>query len=250
MEYFGITDKGRVRPTNQDIYRLEVRPEKESAFVLVCDGMGGANAGNVASRFAADSFLADAAGALDSAPDEIMRHKTMLHALEKANDTVFGLAGRQPEFRGMGTTLVGAFVQGREASILNVGDSRAYLFDGETLRQVSEDHSYVEEMRRLGRISAEDARTHPQKNLFTRAVGVDATVDGDLFEVELRDTDILLLCSDGLTGMVEDEKIAEVLAKAGTLEDKGRELLTLALEGGGRDNITVALFTRGAKQEA
>lgn len=250
MEYFGITDKGRVRPTNQDIYRLEVRPEKESAFVLVCDGMGGANAGNVASRFAADSFLADAAGALDSAPDEIMRHKTMMHALEKANDTVFGLAGRQPEFRGMGTTLVGAFVQGREASILNVGDSRAYLFDGETLRQVSEDHSYVEEMRRLGRISAEDARTHPQKNLITRAVGVDATVDGDLFEVELRDTDILLLCSDGLTGMVEDEKIAEVLAKAGTLEDKGRELLTLALEGGGRDNITVALFTRGAKQEA
>lgn len=250
MEYFGITDKGRVRPTNQDIYRLEVRPEKESAFVLVCDGMGGANAGNVASRFAADSFLADAAGALDSAPDEIMRHKTMLHALEKANDTVFSLAGRQPEFRGMGTTLVGAFVQGREASILNVGDSRAYLFDGETLRQVSEDHSYVEEMRRLGRISAEDARTHPQKNLITRAVGVDATVDGDLFEVELRDTDILLLCSDGLTGMVEDEKIAEVLAKAGTLEDKGRELLTLALEGGGRDNITVALFTRGAKQEA
>ena len=250
MEYFGITDKGRARPTNQDIYRLEVRPEKESALVLVCDGMGGANAGNVASRFAADSFLADAAGALDSAPDEIMRHKTMLHALEKANDTVFGLAGRQPEFRGMGTTLVGAFVQGREASILNVGDSRAYLFDGETLRQVSEDHSYVEEMRRLGRISAEDARTHPQKNLITRAVGVDATVDGDLFEVELRDTDILLLCSDGLTGMVEDEKIAEVLAKAGTLEDKGRELLTLALEGGGRDNITVALFTRGAKQEA
>ena len=250
MEYFGITDKGRVRPTNHDIYRLEVRPEKESAFVLVCDGMGGANAGNVASRFAADSFLADAAGALDSAPDEIMRHKTMLHALEKANDTVFGLAGRQPEFRGMGTTLVGAFVQGREASILNVGDSRAYLFDGETLRQVSEDHSYVEEMRRLGRISAEDARTHPQKNLITRAVGVDATVDGDLFEVELRDMDILLLCSDGLTGMVEDEKIAEVLAKAGTLEDKGRELLTLALEGGGRDNITVALFTRGAKQEA
>lgn len=250
MEYFGITDKGRVRPTNQDIYRLEMRPEKESAFVLVCDGMGGANAGNVASRFAADSFLADAAGALDSAPDEIMRHKTMLHALEKANDTVFGLAGRQPEFRGMGTTLVGAFVQGREASILNVGDSRAYLFDGETLRQVSEDHSYVEEMRRLGRISAEDARTHPQKNLITRAVGVDATVDGDLFEVELRDMDILLLCSDGLTGMVEDEKIAEVLAKAGTLEDKGRELLTLALEGGGRDNITVALFTRGAKQEA
>ena len=250
MEYFGITDKGRVRPTNQDIYRLEVRPEKESAFVLVCDGMGGANAGNVASRFAADSFLADAAGALDSAPDEIVRHKTMLHALEKANDTVFGLAGRQPEFRGMGTTLVGAFVQGREASILNVGDSRAYLFDGETLRQVSEDHSYVEEMRRLGRISAEDARTHPQKNLITRAVGVEPDVEGDLFEVRLKEDEVLLLCSDGLSGMAEDAQIAQTIRSAKTLALAGDALLTLALEGGGRDNITVALFTRGAGEEA
>ena len=100
-------------------------------------------------------------------------------------------------------------------------------------------------MRRLGRISEADARSHPQKNLITRAVGVDATVEGDLFEQTLADGDILLLCSDGLTGMVEDGKIAEVLAGAGTLEDKGREL-----EGGGRDNITVALFTCGAKQEA
>ena len=150
----------------------------------------------------------------------------------------------------MGTTLVGAFVQGRDASIVNVGDSRAYIMSGGTLRQITEDHSYVEEMRRLGRISEADARSHPQKNLITRAVGVDATVEGDLFEHTLLDGDILLLCSDGLTGMVEDEKIAEVLAGAGTLEDKGRELLTLALEGGGRDNITVALFTCGAKQEA
>ena len=150
----------------------------------------------------------------------------------------------------MGTTLVGAFVQGRSASIMNVGDSRAYIMSGGTLRQISEDHSYVEEMRRLGRISEADARSHPQKNLITRAVGVDATVEGDLFEQTLADGDILLLCSDGLTGMVEDGKIAEVLAGAGTLEDKGRELLTLALEGGGRDNITVALFTCGAKQEA
>ena len=250
MEYFGLTDKGRVRPTNQDIFQIEAREDNRTALLVVCDGMGGANAGNVASRFAAQSFIESAGDALSGTLDETARQNLLTQALKQANETVFSLAGRQPEFRGMGTTLVGAFVQGREASILNVGDSRAYLFDGETLRQVSEDHSYVEEMRRLGRISAEDARTHPQKNLITRAVGVDATVDGDLFEVELRDMDILLLCSDGLTGMVEDEKIAEVLAKAGTLEDKGRELLTLALEGGGRDNITVALFTRGAKQEA
>ena len=233
MEYFGITDKGRVRPTNQDIYRIEACPDRDSALVLVCDGMGGANAGNVASRFAAERFVEEAKPALD-----------------RANDSVFGLAGRQPEFRGMGTTLVGAFVQGGSASIMNVGDSRAYIMSGGMLHQISEDHSYVEEMRRLGRISEADARSHPQKNLITRAVGVDATVEGDLFEQTLADGDILLLCSDGLTGMVEDGKIAEVLAGAGTLEDKGRELLTLALEGGGRDNITVALFTCGAKQEA
>ena len=228
MEYFGITDKGRVRPTNQDIYRIEACPDRDSALVLVCDGMGGANAGNVASRFAAECFVEEAKPALETGADEMKRHETLRRALDRANDTVFGLAGRQPEFRGMG----------------------AYIMSGGTLRQISEDHSYVEEMRRLGRISEADARSHPQKNLITRAVGVDATVDGDLFEQTLADGDILLLCSDGLTGMVEDGKIAEVLAGAGTLEDKGRELLTLALEGGGRDNITVALFTCGAKQEA
>ena len=250
MEYFGLTDKGRVRPTNQDIFQIEAREDNRTALLVVCDGMGGANAGNVASRFAAQSFIESAGDALSGTLDETARQNLLTQALKQANETVFSLAGRQPEFRGMGTTLVSAFVQGRDASIMNVGDSRAYIMSGGTLRQISEDHSYVEEMRRLGRISEADARSHPQKNLITRAVGVDATVEGDLFEQTLADGDILLLCSDGLTGMVEDGKIAEVLAGAGTLEDKGRELLTLALEGGGRDNITVALFTCGAKQEA
>ena len=250
MEYFGLTDKGRVRPTNQDIFQIEAREDNQTALLVVCDGMGGANAGNVASRFAAQSFIESASDALSGTLDETARQNLLTQALKQANETVFSLAGRQPEFRGMGTTLVGAFVQGGSASIMNVGDSRAYIMSGGMLHQISEDHSYVEEMRRLGRISEADARSHPQKNLITRAVGVDATVEGDLFEQTLADGDILLLCSDGLTGMVEDGKIAEVLAGAGTLEDKGRELLTLALEGGGRDNITVALFTCGAKQEA
>lgn len=124
MEYFGITDKGRVRPTNQDIYRIEACPDRDSALVLVCDGMGGANAGNVASRFAAERFVEEAKPAArgwcgrDDAPT-----RRCGAPLDRANDTVFGLAGRQPEFRGMGTTLVGAFVQGRSASIMNVGDS-------------------------------------------------------------------------------------------------------------------------------
>ena len=250
MEYFGLTDKGRVRPTNQDIYQIEAREENQTALLVVCDGMGGANAGNVASRFAAQVFTESIKAELTRPLDAKERQELMVHALEEANQTVFSLAGRQPEFRGMGTTLVAALVQGGEATILNVGDSRAYLFDGENLRQLTEDHSYVEEMRRQGRITAEVARTHPQKNLITRAVGVEPAVEGDLFEVALRKNEVLLLCSDGLSGMAEDQQIAAAIKNAKTLALAGDALLNLAMEGGGRDNITVALFTRGAEEEA
>lgn len=250
MEWFGLTDRGRVRPTNQDIYQIEAREDNQTVLLVVCDGMGGANAGNVASRFAAQSFMEAARSALNETLDAQKRQTLLSYALVQANDTVFSLAGRQPEFRGMGTTLVAALVQGEEATILNVGDSRAYLFDGTRLHQLTEDHSYVEEMRRQGRITEADARTHPQKNLITRAVGVEPDVDGDLFEARLAPGEVLLLCSDGLTGMVEDEKIAQTLKDAKTLALAGDALLTLALEGGGRDNITVALFTRGAEEEA
>ena len=250
MEYFGLTDKGRVRPTNQDIYQIEAREENQTALLVVCDGMGGANAGNVASRFAAQVFTESIKAELTRPLDAKERQELMTHALEEANQTVFSLAGRQPEFRGMGTTLVAALVQGGEATIHNVGDSRADLFDGENLRQLTEDHSYVEEMRRQGRITAEVARTHPQKNLITRAVGVEPAVEGDLFEVALRKNEVLLLCSDGLSGMAEDQQIAAAIKNAKTLALAGDALLNLALEGGGRDNITVALFTRGAEEEA
>ena len=249
MEAWGLTDTGNVREENQDFYRME-RLGPETLLAVVCDGMGGARAGNVASRLACEVFCGEVCRSLRDGMTEAEEQDVLCTAAKLANISVYEHAQLSDEFRGMGTTLVGAFVQGGSASIMNVGDSRAYIMSGGMLHQISEDHSYVEEMRRLGRISEADARSHPQKNLITRAVGVDATVEGDLFEQTLADGDILLLCSDGLTGMVEDGKIAEVLAGAGTLEDKGRELLTLALEGGGRDNITVALFTCGAKQEA
>ena len=216
MEYFGLTDKGRVRPTNQDIFQIEAREDNQTALLVVCDGMGGANAGNVASRFAAQSFIESAGDALSGTLDETARQNLLTQALKQANETVFSLAGRQPEFRGMGTTLVAALIQGDCATVINVGDSRAYRFDGEAMHQISEDHSYVEEMRRRGKITEADARTHPQKILITRAVGVEPCVEGDLFEVRLNEKDMLLLCSDGLTGMAEDSRIAEVLAKYGS----------------------------------
>ena len=242
MEYFGITDKGRVRPTNQDIYRLEVRPEKESAFVLVCDGMGGANAGNVASRFAADSFLADAAGALDSAPDEIMRHKTMLHALEKANDTVFGLAGRQPEFRGMGTTLVAALVRGLRVEIVNIGDSRAYHLGADGIRCVTVDHSLVELMVQRGELTHEQAKNHPSKNLITRAVGTEKQVAADVFSLTAEPGDCLLLCSDGLSNQMADQEILFEVVHGAQKADCCQRLLDIAKSRGAPDNVTSVLI--------
>lgn len=250
MQSFGLTDKGRVRPTNQDIYRIETDEENAAALLIVCDGMGGANAGNVASRFAAQAFAEHIMPSLGGMLPAETRKNLLCDALDAANEMVFALAGRQPEFRGMGTTLVAALIWGEDTTVLNVGDSRAYLFDGEALHQLTEDHSYVEEMRRKGRITQADARTHPQKNLITRAVGVEPCVEGDLFEVKVKENETLLLCTDGLTGMAEDAQIAQTLQNAHSLELAGGALLSLALTGGGKDNITVALFTRGAGEGA
>jgi len=246
MEWFGLTDKGRVRLTNQDIFSITVKEPEGIALLVVCDGMGGANAGNVASRFAAEAFTDTAEPELLGELNENNRRELLSRGLREANGTVFTLASRQPEFRGMGTTLVSALVRNENATIINVGDSRAYILSGGEFRQISEDHSYVEEMRRIGRLTKQAARTHPRKNLITRAVGVEPEVSGDLFEVRLNADDVLLLCTDGLTGMVEDEAIAQAIAESHSLEDAGNALVKMALENGGRDNITVALFRLGA----
>ena len=242
MEYFGLTDKGRVRPTNQDIFQIEAREDNDTALVVVCDGMGGANAGNVASRFAAQSFIEFAGDALSGTLDEKTRHELLTRALDHANETVFTLAGRQPEFRGMGTTLVAALVQGDRATILNVGDSRAYLYHEEELRQISLDHSYVEEMRRRGRITEEAARTHPQKNLITRALGTSPRVKADLFQETVAPGDALLLCSDGLINEVTDQEIQKEVLAGGSPQEICQRLVARTLDHGAPDNVTVVLF--------
>ena len=249
MEAWGLTDTGNVREENQDFYRME-RLGPETLLAVVCDGMGGARAGNVASRLACEVFCGEVCRSLRDGMTEAEEQDVLCTAAKLANISVYEHAQLSEEFRGMGTTLVAALIQGDCATVINVGDSRAYRFDGEAMHQISEDHSYVEEMRRRGKITEADARTHPQKNLITRAVGVEPYVEGDLFEVRLTEKDMLLLCSDGLTGMTEDSRIAEVLSNAPTLELAGDALLQLALDGGGRDNITVALFTLGKKQGA
>ena len=246
MEAYALTDIGRVRTMNQDY--IYSSPEKVGSLpnlFLVADGMGGHRAGDYASRFAVENLVIYINRAGDGSP--VMQLKK---GIEAVNGMLYEESLKREELKGMGCTLVAGVVEDNILYVANVGDSRLYLIHGDSIRQVTRDHSYVEEMRRRGKITEADARTHPQKNLITRAVGVEPYVEGDLFEVRLTEKDMLLLCSDGLTGMAEDSRIAEVLANAPTLELAGDALLQLALDGGGRDNITVALFTLGKKQGA
>jgi len=250
MEWFGLTDRGRLRPTNQDIFQIEVNESNHTALLVVCDGMGGENAGNVASKFAIKVFVDTIRPELGHSLPTAQRQTLLLNALERANRQVYGLACRQPEFKNMGTTLVATLIWNDEVTIVNVGDSRAYLFDGTILHQVTEDHSYVADMYRRGQITKQAARTHPRRNLITRAVGVSSTVEGDLFELTLQGSEILLLCSDGMSGMAEDEDMAATMKTPQSLREMGNALVQLALINGGRDNITVALFAQKTGEAA
>lgn len=249
MIAYGSTNRGRVRPTNQDHFAVELFEQTETALLVVCDGMGGANAGNVASRYAIECFTEEVRNELQPEMDATYVEDLLRISAQYANQSVFELSVRQPEFHGMGTTLVSALIQGECATIVNVGDSRAYLLREGKMEQLTEDHSFVQEMVRKGKLTPEQSRNHPNKNLITRAIGVDAFVDSDLFHCTMQEDDVLLLCSDGLTGMVEDTEIVRIVGEAPTLSRAADDLIAAACEGGGTDNITVVLFCRGGSAE-
>ncbi|MDO5547245.1 MAG: Stp1/IreP family PP2C-type Ser/Thr phosphatase [Eubacteriales bacterium] len=244
MNVYGKTDKGLVRSNNQDTYRTEV-DKSGCAYLILCDGMGGARAGNVASAKTADVFLQYLREHCepDMERDELAR--ILIAGAAKANREVYEMAEQDPEqYNGMGTTLVGGVAIGDRIVLANIGDSRAYLLDGEQIAQITEDHSLVEEMVRAGRLSKEEARHYPGRNLITRAVGVDAAVEADLYEVILREGQILLLCSDGLSGMLSDGEIAGIVSSEENFEHACEVLIAEACEAGGTDNITVVLYTK------
>ena len=239
MEYFGITDKGRVRPTNQDIYRIEACPDRDSALVLVCDGMGGARGGREASVSACDviehSFHEQYAQCLPGDEETFLKR-----ALISANRFVFQKASREEELAGMGTTAVCALVRGGNAFICHAGDSRAYLVRDGRLTQLTHDHSYVQELVDCGTITAEEAEHHPQKNIITRALGVDYRLEPEFTTVALQAGDVLLLCTDGLTNAVPTEQLEQLL-RSGSFYDLPDVLIRTANENGGPDNITALL---------
>ncbi len=241
MMVAGKTHQGMVRKTNQDTFLTVMKNEQDSALLVVCDGMGGAAAGNIASTIAAHTFSDRVEELFETTPSPSIR--ALRVAVAHANDAVFKESVSNPELEGMGTTMVAAVIHKSHTILLNIGDSRAYRIRGDEITQLTLDHSYVQELFRRGRLTAEEARNHPNRNLITRAVGVDECVEADIFEGELAPTDLLLLCTDGLTGMLEDHEIVSLVNASSSLEEAVDHLIAAACVNGGTDNITAVLFT-------
>ena len=237
IKAWGITDRGAVRHQNQDAYYLDA--PGNLALAVVCDGMGGAKAGNVASTLAVDTFVEVLRSGNIGAqgPDD-----ALVRAAEQANSAVFDKAVSDPACQGMGTTMVAVLLTEQSAHILNIGDSRCYLVTETGISRVTRDHSVVEDLVQKGRITPEEARLHPRKNLITRALGAEAHVRADLYHLNLNAGDCLLLCSDGLSNIVTDQEILYEIIHGGEKESCCRRLLDIAMSRGAPDNVTAVLL--------
>ena len=224
------TDTGRQRHANEDSYFAR------APLFAVADGMGGAQAGEVASRIAAGAF--ERGRLRDDAPAE----GQLEQIAQRANREIHKLAQEDSSRAGMGTTLTAALLRGDEVALSHVGDSRAYVLRDGRLKRLTKDHSLVEELRRQGRLTEEQAEEHPQRSIITRALGPEPSVNVDTMTFPARDGDVFLLCSDGLTTMVSDEEIREILSSARSLRSAVSRLIDAANHGGGRDNITAVAF--------
>lgn len=246
MNCFGLTDKGKVRQENQDSFLIEDCEKASCSILALCDGMGGANAGGLASQLSAKAFVNYVYHRLSTYPIRLADYpRLMMEACDEANGVAFAYSQFGDNLNGMGTTLVAAVLRRNGSGyVLNVGDSRAYQLHRHVLRQISRDHSLVEELLEAGIITPEQARTHPQKNVITRALGSDHEVTADIFEVNLAPGDFLLLCSDGLSNAVPEEEITAVLKDSQNSEAACRDLMELALSRGAADNVTIVVWKR------
>ena len=240
MEAWGLTDPGKVRSQNQDFYELR-ELDDDTMLAVVCDGMGGARAGNVASRLAVEVFYQEIERVMDSRLSEKELLRMLKEATELANSAVYEQSLLSDAYVGMGTTLVAALIRGNKAYVVNVGDSRAYHLNREEIHMITEDHSVVEMMVKRGEITREQAKYHPVKNLITRAVGTEETVESDTFVQDLKPGDTILLCSDGLSNLLDDQEILFEVAYAEDKKDCCQRLLDIALNRGAPDNVTSVL---------
>lgn len=239
MELWGISDVGAVRKQNQDAYHVSSAKERYP-FAVVCDGMGGARAGNVASSMAVESFVDTVGEGLKSSQPDV--DGLLRRAVEQANELVCYRAAMDANCRGMGTTLVAAVVEPELVRLVNVGDSRAYVVSPQGIRQITRDHSVVEDLVERGEITHEEARLHPKKNLITRALGAEAQVAVDSYSIERQAGTFVLLCSDGLSNVVTDQELLFELIHGGPAAEGCERLLHLALSRGAPDNVTAVLI--------
>ncbi|RAL26122.1 Stp1/IreP family PP2C-type Ser/Thr phosphatase [Thermoflavimicrobium daqui] len=241
MEIARRTDIGRVRDLNEDSTGL-LQVKAGSIIAVLADGMGGHQAGDVASQKAVEEITNYLQSAdLDLATEE--KGEQLLLAVGTANNSVYKLASQNSQFKGMGTTVVTAIVDTKEVVLAHVGDSRAYMLHKGGLYQLTEDHSYVNLLKRLKQITEEEARNHPQRNMLVRAVGTNKEVEVDLIDTPWIKDDILLLCSDGLTSMISERDIGIVLSNTSmSIDQKADQLIQMALDAGGKDNISLILI--------
>ena len=244
MNVWGITHHGVVREQNQDAFAYE-RMADDRIIALVCDGMGGARAGNIASTMAVDIFMDEFLNGEPIGTETV--HERMERAASLANTQVFCRSNADLECHGMGTTLVAACLDKGGASILNEGDSRAYFINQDGITRVTRDHSLVEDLVQRGDLTREQARVHPHKNLITRALGAESRLRADRFYQEMKAGDYLLLCSDGLSNVVSEQEILYEVIHGGNMADCCERLLEIALKRGAPDNVTVVLLEHDQK---
>ena len=241
MQSWGLTDQGCVRKQNQDAYQI-VKLDRNSLLCIVCDGMGGAKSGNIASTLAMDVFVEEVRRTWKPGITQQTLEQMLRGAVKLANFTVFDQAQQFEEFDGMGTTLVAALISGNRVTVVNVGDSRAYKVDGDGITQVTRDHSLVQMMVDRGELSPEIARTYPGKNFITRAIGTESVVECDLYHLDVKKGDFLLLCSDGLSNMMDEQEMLFEIVHGVKKQHCCQRLLNIAKNRGAPDNVTSILI--------
>ena len=241
MQSWGLTDQGCVRTQNQDAYQI-AQLDRNSLLCVVCDGMGGAKSGNIASSLAVDVFIQEIRRFWMANSTQEKIDQMLQSAVKLANFTVYDQAQQFEEFDGMGTTLVAALIRGRKGTVVNVGDSRVYLANENGIRQITKDHSLVQMMVDRGELTPELAKTYPGKNYITQAVGTESMVMCDLYHLDVAKGDYLLLCSDGLSNLLDDQEILFEIVHGVKKQNCCKRLLDIAKMRGAPDNVTCVLI--------
>lgn len=240
MEAWGLSDPGNVRQQNQDAYRIETF-DRRSMLCVVCDGMGGAKSGNIASALAIDVFVQEVEATRTSGMTDEQIGRMLKAGVKQANFSVYDQAMQFADFEGMGTTLVAAYIEGNRAFVVNVGDSRAYLLNNNGVGRITTDHSLVQVMIQRGELTPEEARHYPGKNLITRAIGTEPVVECDLFRLQVERGDHILLCTDGLSNLVDEQEMLFEVVHGVNRQLCCQRLLEIAKSRGAPDNVTSVL---------